>query len=296
MKNNIIQFDRRERILGKARAYTESVETFLAETEKAVPLLISALFRADEELKHKIIVLLGGIAKNEVVWPIYHFMSDMDQSEELRRAASIQLCLLGGFLDDTRQLHLHLVEDISHPDDKIRANAAFALGWEGNKKASRHLRELLSDNDPDVQQAAICALANIGDIDQLYILIRELDNATLDKKRVIICNLWRFSENEKKVISVLLQCLEHENELVRMDALASFGLVSRMENYLKVYGKCLSDPSPDIREQVLIRLFELSVEKITVFKKTILKLVKDPVPKVRQQAIRLISRCNWTWG
>ena len=43
MKNRVIKFDSKERILKKARSYVESVETFFDESEQAIPLLLKEL-------------------------------------------------------------------------------------------------------------------------------------------------------------------------------------------------------------------------------------------------------------
>jgi hypothetical protein len=48
-KNNIIEFDLKQRILEMAKRYTDSLELFLQEREQAVPLLLKAVKYADKE-------------------------------------------------------------------------------------------------------------------------------------------------------------------------------------------------------------------------------------------------------
>ena len=69
-KNKIINFEPKERLIEKAGSYIDSVELFLEERGKAVPLLLKALKHADRKLRHKIIFLLGSFAKQEVSWPL----------------------------------------------------------------------------------------------------------------------------------------------------------------------------------------------------------------------------------
>ena len=45
-KNQIIQLEPKERILAKARNYVESIESFLEESDGAIPLLLRALMPA----------------------------------------------------------------------------------------------------------------------------------------------------------------------------------------------------------------------------------------------------------
>jgi hypothetical protein len=48
-KNQIIQLEPKERLLAKARYYVESIESFLEESDQAIPLLLKALTYAGFE-------------------------------------------------------------------------------------------------------------------------------------------------------------------------------------------------------------------------------------------------------
>ena len=93
-KGNIINFEPKKRLLKKVDSYIESVELFLEEQDKSVPLLLKAFKDADDKLKHKIMFLLGNFAKQEAAWPLYQIMIDPDESEEIRHSASIQLSVI----------------------------------------------------------------------------------------------------------------------------------------------------------------------------------------------------------
>jgi len=150
-KGNIINFEPKKRLLKKVDSYIESVELFLEEQDKSVPLLLKAFKDADDKLKHKIMFLLGNFAKQEAAWPLYQIMIDPDESEEIRHSASIQLSVISPFLKEPQPLIDQLLEDLKSPDPELRLNAAFALGWEGNTQAAIPLIELLYDPDVDVQ-------------------------------------------------------------------------------------------------------------------------------------------------
>jgi len=66
-KNKIINFEPKERLIEKVGFYTDSLELFLEERDKAVPLLLKALKHADRKLRRKIIFLLGSFAKQEAI-------------------------------------------------------------------------------------------------------------------------------------------------------------------------------------------------------------------------------------
>jgi len=81
-KTKVIAFEARGQLLQNAQIYLESVELFLEERGKAVPLLLKAMRHADRELKHEIMLLLGSFAKQEVSWPLYEIMVDPDESKD----------------------------------------------------------------------------------------------------------------------------------------------------------------------------------------------------------------------
>ena len=52
-KNRVVKFDSKERILKAAKNYVESVDTFVDESDRAIPLLLKAMKLADAEMKVK---------------------------------------------------------------------------------------------------------------------------------------------------------------------------------------------------------------------------------------------------
>ncbi len=291
MKNsNVIDFEPRERLFEKVRSYIESVELFLEERDKAVPLLLKALKYADQELKHKIILLLGSFAKQEVAWPLYRMLVDPNESEEVRNDASVQLSVIAPFLKDPEPLTDRLLEDIRSPDLELRLYAAFALGWEGNARAAIPLIELLYDSDIRIQQTAVNALSNLRDDRILSLMLERLEHGPLEQKRCILLNLWRFYSKRDKVVSIYLKYLNHEETDLRFDALVLFSLVTETSEHIPVYRKCLRDKDHRIRALSLKQLSEVSSEDLLGLKEEIQQMLSDPDMEVKKGAMKILKR------
>jgi HEAT repeat protein len=142
-KHSVIEFEPKERILAKAKAYVDSVESFLDDGDQAISLLLRATKHADRDLKREIMFVLGTFAKEEVVWPLYEIMTDSSEDEEARHDAAIQLSVIGPFLKDPQPLVEGLMKEIENSDAERRLHATFAIGWKGNDHAAIPLIERL---------------------------------------------------------------------------------------------------------------------------------------------------------
>ena len=162
-KNQVIEFEPKERILEQAKKYIESLELFSEESDRAIPLLLRAMKHANGDLKREIILLLGTFAKEESVWPLYEIMTDSSESEEVRHHAAIQISVMGPLLRNPQPLIDRLSQDIGSPNAELRFHVAFAIGWEGNFQAVIPLIERLYDTDDRVRQTAVNALCNLRD-------------------------------------------------------------------------------------------------------------------------------------
>ena len=289
-KTNLIHFESQERLLGKARRYLDCLEAFLQEKETAVPLLLKALRFADRKLKHRIVLLLGGFAKQDIAWPLYHIMVDPEEDEDVRHNAAIQLSVTIPHLGDPLPLTERLLDDLRNPAPELRANAAFALGWEGNFRAAIPLIELLYDSDIQVQQTAVNALSNLRDDRILNLLIERLEHGPREQKRCILYNLWRFYTKRDAVRNVYLDYLERDDDDLRFDALVLLGAVARPNEYLEVYRKCLRDRDPRIRELALKSLVEFNESDLMQLKDEIHFLLGDPEMKIKEAALELLRK------
>ena len=88
--NKIIKFEPRDRLLKKAQRYLDDIEMFLTEKETAVPMLLRAMKVAERRLKQRIILILGGFAKQEIALPLYEMMTDPSEKDDIGHYASIQ--------------------------------------------------------------------------------------------------------------------------------------------------------------------------------------------------------------
>ncbi|MBW1779212.1 MAG: HEAT repeat domain-containing protein [Deltaproteobacteria bacterium] len=289
-KTNVIPFERKERLLKHAQVYLESIEVFLEERDKAVPLLLKAMKHADRDLKHKIMFLLGNFAKQDTAWPLYELMIDPNESEESRHDASIQLSVIFPFLKKPQPIVDRLLQDLKNDDPLMRLNAAFALGWEGNNQAAIPLIERLYDSDTRVQQSAVNALANLRDDRILSLMLERLKHGSLEQKRAILFNLWRFYSKRDEVVSVYLQYLEHEDNDLRFDALVLLGLVTDAATHLKVYTQALSDTDPRIRALALRELAEFGKEALSPLKGEIEEMLSDPEMGVKRAAMEVLRK------
>ena len=291
MKNsNVINFEPKERLFEKAGSYIESIELFLEERDKAVPLLLKALKHADHELKHEIIFLLGNFAKQEVAWPLYQMLTDPDEDEEIRRDASIQLSVISPFIKEPQPLIDRLLEDIKSPDPELRLHAAFALGWEGNARAAIPLIELLYDSDIRVQQTVVNALSNLRDDRILNLMLERLEHGPKEQKRCILFNLWRFYSKRDEVVSVYLKYVDHEDDDLRFDALVLLATMTEAREHIATYRKCLSDKDARIRALALKELNEVRREDLLGLKEEIEGMLSDPDMKVKHGALKVLKK------
>lgn len=290
MNKKVIDFESKEHLFKKVESYIESIELFLEEQDKAVPLLLKALKYADQELKHEIILLLGSWAKQEVAWPLYEILADTKENKDIRNSASIELSVIFPFLKEPQPLLDRLLEDLKSPDAKLRIYAAFALGWEGNTQAAIPLIELLYDSDIRVQQTAVNALSNMRDDRIFSLMLERLEHGPFEQKRCILLNLWRFYSKHKEVISVYLKYLNHENADLRFNALVLLGSITEAKDYVSVYRRCLRDKDTRIRALALRELNEVNREDLLGLKEEIEEMLSEPDMKVKQAAINILKR------
>jgi HEAT repeat protein len=290
-KNQVIQFEPKERILQKAKEYLESVETFLEDEDRALPLLLNAMKLADGGLKRQIVAVLGSFAKEAAVWPLFDLMTDSSESEELRHDAAIQLSVLGPLLKESQALIDRLLQEIGNSDTQRRLHATFAIGWRGHYQAATSLVERLFDSDSQVQQTAVNALCNLRDDRVLDLLLDRLKHGPLEQKRIILFNLWRFRSNREKIAQVYIHCLNQEDPELRFTALVCMKAIAKSENYVEVYRKCLTDHDTRIRALALNHLADEASESVLHSLRAAISVsVDDPDMEVKRAAIRILKK------
>lgn len=289
-QGKIINFKPRDQLLAKASNYVESIETFVDEQQVAVPLLIRALKLADPELKCEIILLLGGFAKEQVAWPLYRLMISAEEVDVVRHDAAIQLSVTLPHLADPDPLVSELLEDLQSDEPELRANAAFALGWEGNTRSATALIERLYDSDAIVQQSAVNALSNLRDERIFSLLLDRLEHGPMEQKRSILFNLWRFESKLDIVEAVYLKYLRHDKTDLRYDALILLGSLAEPADYVEIYLECLQDEAPRVRALALDRLKEVDKQVLRPWRSRIEPLLDDSDNYVKQAAVLVLNQ------
>ncbi len=288
MSIKIIRFDADQRLLNKVRTYLSTPEELICGGRKAVDLLLKAFGVADDDLKVKIVIMLGAVARPGVAWSLLEIMRDPDQSESVRQAASIQISVIGCDLENNDALVKQLRVDLQGAEPFLRANAAMALGWEGNSQAAPDLIDCLSDDDIDVQQAAVNALSNLHDDSLFTKLAQRLQKGGKDQQRSILYNLSHFPSRYDEAAQICRTFVHHNDPDLRYDALVVLHLLSDANRESAINDHCLDDSDARIRELALLHLRGVDRSRLEGIMSKVRGLVNDPHARVRQAATRLI--------
>jgi HEAT repeat protein len=288
MTGRIIPFDSRERLLSQVRSYVTAVDALIRDGDRAVDLLLKGFPLADDDLKVKIVIMLGLLANERVAWSLLEIMCDCDLGDSVRQAAAIQISVIGCFLSDAEALVDRLLGELDHPRPFNRSNAVFALGWEGNLKAAPSLIESLSDDDVEVQQAAVSALSNLRDDRLFSLLARHLQMGSKEQQRTILYHLGNFSSRHDAVAKICTTFTCHGDADLRVDALVVLNGIGGAAAHLSVYQHCLGDDDPRVREAALSGLAAVERDKLHDLLPSIRPLAGDRSAGVRQAATRLL--------
>ena len=290
MVDNIIQFDAQERLLAKVRCYVYSVDKLISDGDEAIDLLLRAYALADDDMKIKTVLLLGTLASPNVVQPLLTIMHSDTESESIRQAAAIQLSVVGGVLKESDFLVQQLLEALQGDSPFTRANAAFALGWEGNLPAAPFLIDCLLDSEVEVQQAAVNALSNLQDDRLFSVLTDRLKESSKEQQRTILYNLGQFTSRYGEIIQICKRYLDHSDGDLRYDALVVLNSVADPNESLPLIAHCLQDADARIRERALMSLMAVKRQHLTEMETSVRELLGDTSGRVRRAAIQLIHQ------
>lgn len=288
MSEKVIRFDADQRLLSKVRAYLSALDELIGDGNQAVDLLLKAFGVADEDLKLKIVIMLGTVARPQVAWSLLDILRDPDQSETIRQAAAIQISVMGGALKDRNALVAQLRADLQADAPFMRAMAAMALGWEGNTQAAPDLIDCLSDDDVEVQQAAVNALSNLHDDSLFTKLAQRLQKGGKEQQRSILYNLSHFPSRYGEAAKICRTFVHHNDPDLRYDALVVLHLLSDADRESDINDHCLDDSDARIRELALTHLRGVDRLRLTKIMPRVRRLVNDPRARVRQAATRLV--------
>ncbi len=292
MNNKIIRFDGQERLLARVQAYLSAMDDLIRDGDHGVQLLLDAFEIADEQLKVKIVIMLGAFARPRVVWTLLDIMHDVSQSENVRQAAAIQISVMGATLKEKADLVARLRKDLEADAPFLRANAAFALGWEGNMQVAPDLIDCLSDEDIEVQQAAVNALSNLRDESLFTMLAQRLQIGAKAQQRSILYNLSHFPSRYGEAARICRTFVHHNDPDLRYDALVVLHSLSDSTKEFVIYEHCLDDDDARMRELALMRLRVVDRCLLTDIMPKVRRMVNDPHARVRQAATRLVHHID----
>jgi len=283
--SSVIPFDSRERLLTQAKKYISDPGLIIAEKDRAIPLLLQALKLGELKLRREIILLLGSFAKEDVCWPLYEIMCDPEEPDELRDQAALHLSVIGPFLDDPHALIRKLIAELKNPDTDAKVRAILALGWEGNMGAALTLIECLYSLDEEIQEVAVTALCNLNDSRVIGLLLDRMQHCSLDQKRAILFNLWRFKDKQKEVAEIYRKELERGEPSLRLDILIFLGQLDNHVGHKELYSSFLKDPNSKIRALALERLGAMRSIEL----EHVLPFLDDPAMEVKRTAISIVQ-------
>jgi HEAT repeat protein len=133
-------------------------------------------------------------------------------------------------------------------------------------------------------------LSNLQDDRILDLLLDRLNHASLEQRRSILYNLWRFSDRRETVTGVYLRILDHPEDELRADALVLLGMIGGMKRHLPAYRKFLKDADARIRELAYKELVGLKPQELVALRSDIEAGLADPEAKVKRAALKAFQK------
>ena len=286
----VIPFNRSNHLLKKAQVLLENTELFYSETQKGVMCLLDALPYCQPATVLKVLPLLGYAGKDRVLWPLFRLIIEPEQDEQIRFSAAVQLGTAASQSRDPSGVTAMLIDCLDYPSSSIRGSCALALGWDGNSIAVNHLLDHLTDKDRDVQAAIVTALSAIGGVHVYRQLTHRLKTGSIEEKRSISLNLWRFAEKMPQVKDVYVEQIDLIEAEVKVDLLTGIGMIPLSEKILSVYRRLLGETDGQAQLQVLLNLSTRTPSDYVELTPKLKELAKNGENKIRQMAIRLLSK------
>ena len=257
--------------------------------QRAVRDLIEALPAADDPLRHKIMILLAGYAKDQAVRPLYDILKDQKQPPRSRHYAAVQLCAVLPFVTDAQPVIALLQQDLVCPDADLRRYAATAMGWQCDAHTFVLLTQRLYDDDLGVRLAAINSLCNCQDARALPLLLDRLEQAPLEEKRAILFNLWRLERPELQLTHIYKKYLADPAPELRLAALALLTFSHQDKESTLLIKPCLSDQDHRVRRLALERLMDCKLQTLAGFEREIRQLLNDSNMDIKRIALKALK-------
>jgi hypothetical protein len=130
----------------------------------------------------------------------------------------------------------------------------------------------------------------MGDARVFDRLVVHLDDSDLEGQRCILLNLWRFNEQLSRVEVIYLGWLKRPATDLHADVLSALGMMRLSPEIINLYRRLLADRDAAIRCQVVQNLASADPNEYACINDSLNGLLKDEDARVRQAAIRLLSR------
>ncbi|MCP4699791.1 MAG: HEAT repeat domain-containing protein [Gammaproteobacteria bacterium] len=162
-----------------------------------------------------------------------------------------------------------LLEFLRDSDPNMRGKAASALGKSGNLEAVKPLIKLLRDSDSEVRSSAASALGELGSVKAVKPLIELLKDLKQNVRGAAVLAL-----GELDTVEAIKPLIELRNDLdsnVRKNAASALGILDTIEVFTPLI-ELLSDPKAPVRSSAASALGELS---IVGAEKSLIRLLGD---------------------
>ena len=176
-----------------------------------------------------------------------------------------------------------LVKNLQDPDKDVRSEAAWALGYLGDKAAVQPLIEALKDRNEDVRYASARALGNLGDKTAVPSLIAALKDPNKDVRSEVVKSLGTL--RDKAAVPPLIAALRDPDRDVRSEVVWTLGDLGDKTTVPPLIA-ALKDPNKEVRSGSALVLGHLG-DKAAV--QPLIAALKDRNEDVRYAAARALG-------
>jgi hypothetical protein len=189
------------------------------------------------------------------------------------------------------------VEALKHPVGVIQSAAAHTIGSIDDRAAAPELIKLLSHYDDVVKTEAAFALARMGFAEGVSALHEVLGYSIEGSVSPPIAAGYLAQLGEKQGFPVIEKSMASTNELVRMVGCKQIFFFARFEgearsgdhaiDVMALFAQALADPAPDAAWQALVQLKELRLPKSKIILEAFIQTSHDP--QLREMATQIAN-------
>lgn len=229
-------------------------EVFLAQGDKAIPILLKLLDDPDVGRKATAILTLGELKAKEAVPRLIAELKNANIVIAINSALSL------GLIGDGRALP-PLTAMLDPPSDYfVRGAALIALGYLRNAEAIPRVRELLKEQDQSLRIAAATTLGMLGSSDGLQ---EALAGTTSDSGSVQLTSIQALGViGDKQALARLEEMAQDPKRLWKSDILLSIKQIecanSESKYQIDVLRACIKDKNTKIVEWAIMTLAGLA--------------------------------------